>query len=105
AYEVFHVTGVQTCALPICPPFVGWSARAGRRRGRKTREYRDPFSPGGLCDRACEAGSELRLGVDRPAGPKARGAWTRGVDGLRTEAVRRRGIETLVGRSWSGLSV
>src|SRR5690606_39958678 len=54
--RVFHVTGVRTCALPICRLGSGGRVRGGWRRGRR-----------GGWGRPIEAGGEVlvRLGVDQ----------------------------------------
>src|SRR5690606_40749497 len=64
----FHVTGVQTCALPICPtcPHRRARARGGRSRRRARRRCRRRRGLPGLRRRNRPTGSSGRLRRPRP---------------------------------------
>src|SRR5690606_41116390 len=65
----FHVTGVQTCALPICPP------EGGRSQGVKEEQNAETHSAGRSSirqerqDRRCPCRAPLRAPVASEDGP------------------------------------
>src|SRR5690606_40708004 len=91
----FHVTGVQTCALPICPP-PRW--RSGRCRGRSRR------CPGGRrAVRAPHVAPSAVVSWRRPAAEKVSATRTPPA-GWSTTLVELRSEERRVGKGASTLT-